>query len=152
MAHPASPAEAGTPFYVKGDTQAHVGALKAATQEMERAAGKYGMATLRAAMQQLQEYTERIVRKSIADMPDGEYEVDEYADTDGHSDKPIPIKVKLIIKGSEIIVDFTGTPGMVKGAINSPYANTASATLYSLQFFLAPHAPQNQGMFNPITI
>jgi N-methylhydantoinase B len=85
-------------------------------------------------------------------MPDGEYEAEDYADTDGHSEKPIPIKVKLIIKGSDITVDFSGTPGVVKGAINSPYANTASATLYSLQFFLAPHAPQNQGMFNPITI
>ena len=141
-----------TPHFVKGDTQAHVGALRAAQQEMERAADKYGMATLKAAMKQLQEYTERIVRKSIADIPDGEYEAEEYADTDGHSDKPIPIKVKLIVKGTDITVDFTGTGPTVKGAINSPYANTASATLYSLQFFLAPHAPQNQGMFNPITI
>jgi N-methylhydantoinase B len=141
-----------TPHFVKGDMQAHVGCLKAAQQEMERAAEKYGVATLKAAMLQLQEYTERIVRKSIADMPDGEYEAVEYADTDGHSETPIPIKVKLIIKGSDIIVDFAGTGPVVKGAINSPYANTASATLYSLQFFLAPHAPQNQGMFNPITI
>lgn len=141
-----------TPHFVKGDLQAHVGCLKAAQQEMERAAEKYGVATLKAAMKQLQEYTERIVRKSIAEMPDGEYEAEEYADTDGHSEQPIPIKVKLIIKGSDIIVDFAGTGPVVKGAINSPYANTASATLYSLQFFLAPHAPQNQGMFNPITI
>ncbi|MEX2482081.1 MAG: hydantoinase B/oxoprolinase family protein [Gammaproteobacteria bacterium] len=141
-----------TPHFVKGDMQAHVGCLKAAQQEMERAAEKYGVATLKAAMKQLQEYTERIVRKSIADMPDGEYEAEEFADTDGHSDAPIPIKVKLIIKGSDITVDFAGTGPVVKGAINSPYANTASATLYSLQFFLAPHAPQNQGMFNPITI
>lgn len=141
-----------TPHFVKGDLQAHVGCLRAAQQEMERAAEKYGVATLKAAMKQLQEYTERIVRKSIADMPDGEYEAEEYADTDGHSDKPIPIKVKLVIKGSDITVDFTGSAPVVKGAINSPYANTASATLYSLQFFLAPHAPQNQGMFNPIDI
>ncbi len=141
-----------TPHYVKGDMQAHVGCLKAAQQEMERAADKYGLATLKAAMKQLQEYTERIVRKSIADMPDGEYEAEEYADTDGHSDQPIPIKVKLVIKGSDITVDFAGTGPVCKGAINSPYANTASATLYSLQFFLAPHAPQNQGMFEPISI
>lgn len=141
-----------TPHFVKGDMQAHVGCLKAAQQEMERAAEKYGVATLKAAMLQLQEYTERIVRKSIAEMPDGEYAAEEYADTDGHADKPIPIKVKIIIKGSDITVDYAGTGPIVKGAINSPYANTASATLYSLQFFLAPHAPQNQGMFNPITI
>ncbi|MEQ8233319.1 MAG: hydantoinase B/oxoprolinase family protein, partial [Gammaproteobacteria bacterium] len=126
-----------TPHFVKGDLQAHVGCLKAAQQEMERAAEKYGVATLKAAMKQLQEYTERIVRKSIAEMPDGVYEAEEYADTDGHSDTPIPIKVKLVIKGSDITVDFEGTGPVVKGAINSPYANTASATLYSLQFFLA---------------
>ncbi len=141
-----------TPHYVRGDTYAHVGALRAAQQELERAADKYGVEIIKAAMKQLQRYTERIVRKSIAEIPDGEYEAEDYADTDGHSDCPIPIKVKLIVSGSEITVDFTGTGPIVKGAINSPYANTASATLYSLQFFLAPSAPQNEGMFNAIKI
>ena len=41
---------------------------------------------------------------------------------------------------------------MCQGAINSPKANTMSAALYSLQFFLAPDAPQNQGLFNPIEV
>lgn len=141
-----------TPHFVKGDLQAHVGCLKAADQEMQRAAAKYGVTTLKTAMKQLQGYTERIVRKSISEIPDGVYEGADYADTDGFSDQPIWIKVKLIVEGSEITVDFSGTDSIVKGAINSPYANTASATLYSLQFFLAPHAPQNQGMFNPIKI
>ena len=141
-----------TPHFVKGDLQAHVGCLRAGAQEMQRAAAKYGIVTLKAAMKQLQEYTERIVRKSITEIPDGVYEGEDYADTDGFSDKPIYIKLKLIVKGSDITVDFSGTDSVVKGAINSPYANTASAALYSLQFFLAPHAPQNQGMFNPIKL
>lgn len=141
-----------TPHFVKGDLQAHVGCLRAAEQEMQRAAAKYGVATLKAAMKQLQRYTERIVRKSISDIPDGTYEGEDYADTDGFSDKPIKIKVRLVVQGSGITVDFEGTDKIVKGAINSPYANTASAVLYSLQFFLAPYAPQNQGMFNPITL
>ncbi len=141
-----------TPHFVKGDLQAHVGCLRAGEQEMQRAAAKYGLVTLKTAMKQLQEYTERIVRKSISEIPDGIYEGEDYADTDGFSTTPIKIKVKLIVQGSEITVDFSGTDGTVKGAINSPYANTASATLYSLQFFLAPHAPQNQGMFNPIKL
>ncbi len=141
-----------TPHFVKGDLQAHVGCLRAAEQEMQRAAGKYGIVTLKAAMKQLQQYTERIVRKSISEIPDGVYVGEDFADTDGFSTTPIRIKVSLIVKGSEITVDFTGSEKTVKGAINSPYANTASATLYSLQFFLAPHAPQNQGMFNPIKL
>ena len=141
-----------TPHFVKGDLQAHIGCLKAAEQEMQKAAEKYGIGILKLAMKQLQAYTERIVRKSIEEIPDGTYEAEDYADTDGHSEQPIPIKVKLIIEGSEITVDFEGSAPVVKGAINSPYANTASATFYSLQFFLAPHAPQNQGMFEPISI
>lgn len=141
-----------TPHFVKGDLQAHVGCLRAGEQEMQRAAAKYGLVTLKTTMKQLQRYTERIVRKRISEIPDGVYEGEDYADTDGFSDQPIKIKVSLIVEGSEITVDFSGTDSTVKGAINSPYANTASATLYSLQFFLAPHAPQNQGMFNPIKL
>ena len=141
-----------TPHFVKGDLQAHVGCLRAGEQEMQRAAAKYGLMTLKTTMKQLQRYTERIVRKRISEIPDGVYEGEDYADTDGFSDQPIKIKVSLIVEGSEITVDFSGTDSTVKGAINSPYANTASATLYSLQFFLAPHAPQNQGMFNPIKL
>ncbi len=141
-----------TPHFVKGDLQAHVGCLKAADTELRAAAERYGIDVLTVAMKQLQEYTENIVRKGILDIPDGEYFAEEYADTDGHSNEPIPIKVRLVVEGSDINIDFSETGPEVKGAINSPYANTASAALYSLQFFLAPHAPQNQGMFNPIKI
>jgi N-methylhydantoinase B/oxoprolinase/acetone carboxylase alpha subunit len=141
-----------TPHFVRGDLQAHAGCLRAGEQEMQRAAEKYGVATLKAAMKQLQRYTERIVRNSIAEIPDGVYTAEDYADTDGISTEPIRMKVALIIKGSDITVDFEGSDPVCKGAINSPFANTASAVFYSLQFFLAPFAPQNQGMFNPISI
>ena len=141
-----------TPHFVQGDLQAHYGCLLAAEQEMQRAAEKYGVATLKAAMKQLQKYTERIVRNSIAEIPDGDYTAEDYADTDGISEKPIRMKVTLKIRGSDITVDFAGSDPACVGAINSPLANTASAVFYSLQFFLAPWAPQNQGMFTPISI
>lgn len=140
-----------TPHYVKGDMQAHFGALLAAESELHAAAERYGPDVLQAAMKELQGYTERIVRKSIEAIPDGEYEAEDYADTDGFR-KKIMIRLKLIIKGSDIVVDFEGTDPQCEGAINSPFANTASAVFYSLQFFLSPDAPQNQGMFNPISI
>lgn len=141
-----------TPFYIKGDLQAHLGALKAAEAEVTRAAERYGRDLVQLAMKELIAYTERIVRKSIEIIPDGIYEAEDYADTDGFSPDPIKVKVKLTIEGSDITVDFTGSDPIVKGSINSPYANTASAALYSLQFFLAPHAPSNAGMFAPIKL
>ena len=140
-----------TPHFVRGDLQAHLGTLSVAESELRRAAERYGFDTVTAAMKELQAYTERIVRKSIERIPDGEYEAEDYADTDRFSEN-ITVKVKLTIKGSDILVDFEGSDPQCEGAINSPYANTASAVFYSLQFFLSPDVPQNQGMFNPISI
>lgn len=141
-----------TPHFVKGDLQAHLGCLRAAEQELRRACERYGVDKVTTAMRQIQAYTEKMIRASIMEIPNGIYEAEDYADTDGYSEEKVKVKVTLEIRDSDIVVDFAGTDPMCQGAINSPKANTISAALYSLQFFLAPDAPQNQGMFNPIEV
>lgn len=141
-----------TPHFIQGDLQAHVGCLKAAEGELQAAADRYGLDTVRRAMSELIGYTERIVRRKIEEIPDGVYEAEDYADTDGQGSGIVKVKVKLIVEGSNITVDLTGSDPQCLGAINSPIANTQSAVLYSLQFFLEPSAPQNEGMFEPIKI
>lgn len=141
-----------TPHFIKGDVQAHLGALLAAEQELQRACDRYGVDIVRAAMKKIQAYTEKMVRESIRTIPNGVYEAEDYADTDGISHNRVKLKVRLEIEDTSIKVDFTGTDPICQGAINSPKANTMSAALYSLQFFLAPDAPQNQGLFNPIEV
>jgi len=141
-----------TPHFIRGDLQGHLGALRAAEAELQRLALRYGAATVAAGMNQVIAYTEKIVRAAIEDIPDGVYSGEDYADTDGYSDKPVPIKVTLTISGSDITIDFAGSAPITKGAINSPMANTASAAFYSLQFFLAPHAPSNYGMMLPLEL
>lgn len=141
-----------TPHFIKGDLQAHLGALRGAEQELQRACERYGVDTVQKAMKKIQAYTERMIRESIGKIPNGVYEAEDYADTDGISNTRVKLKVRLEVQDSSIKVDFTGTDPICRGAINSPRANTISAALYSLQFFLAPDAPQNQGMFNPIEV
>lgn len=141
-----------TPHFVRGDLQAHFGCLLGAEQELQRACDRYGVAIVKKAMKQIQAYTERMVREAIERIPDGAYDGQDYADTDGITAERVNIKVRIEISGSNIIVDFEGTDPICAGAINSPFANTMSAAFYSLQFFLARNAPQNQGMFNPIEV
>lgn len=141
-----------TPHYVKGDLQAHMGALRAAEDELTATARKYGRATLLQGMDGMIRYTERIVRAAIDAIPDGEYEAADYADSDGITEDKVWVRLKLIVKGSNIHVDFTGSDPQCAGAINSPYANTTAAVYTALQFFLAPDAPPNAGMFAPITL
>lgn len=141
-----------TPHFVKGDLQAHLGCLKGAEEELIRACNRYSVETVKKAMRHIRAYTEKIIRNSIGEIPNGIYEAEDYADTDGITNERVKIKVKLIVEDSAIIVDFEGSDPICQGAINSPYANTVSAALYSLQFFLAPDVPQNQGMFDPIEV
>lgn len=136
----------------EGDVQAHLGALLAAEQELQRACDRYGVDVVQAAMKKIQAYTERMVRESIRTIPNGTYEAEDYADTDGITQSRVKVKVRLEIGDDSIKVDFTGTDPICQGAISSSKANTMSAVLYSLQFFLAPDAPQNQGLFNPIKV
>jgi N-methylhydantoinase B len=141
-----------TPHYVDGDVQAQLGALRAAQAELMRLAERYGVATLRDGMRQVLDYTERMTRAAIARVPDGTYEAEDYADTDGFTDDPIRVRVRIVVAGDEIELDFEGSDPIALGAINSPIANTVSAIYYSLKFFLSPEAPQNAGMYRPIHI
>ena len=141
-----------TPQFVRGDLQAHLGALRGAEAELQRAAARYGVKTLATAMKELIAYTERITRKAAANIPDGVYYGEDFADPDGQTDDRVHVKVKLTVDGTDIEVDFEGSDPQVAGAINSPVANTVAAVYYSLQFFLAPDAPPNAGMFAPITV
>ncbi|WP_202380050.1 hydantoinase B/oxoprolinase family protein [Mesorhizobium sp. 131-2-5] len=141
-----------TPHYVKGDLQAHMGALLAAEDELRATARKYGRATLIQGMGDMIGYTERIVRAEIEKIPDGVYEGADYADSDGITDQKVWVRVKLTVSGSNLHVDFAGSDPQVAGAINSPFANTTAAVYTALQFFLAPDAPPNAGMFAPISL
>jgi len=140
------------PEYIEGDVQAHMGALKVAEQEFLRGSERYGLDTIRIAMRELIAYTNRISRSRISAIPDGEYSVSDFVDTDGFSDKPIRLEVKIVIKGESLVVDFTGSDPQCVGAINSPLANTFSAAYLALRFYLCPEAPANSGLFDAVDI
>ncbi|RST77260.1 methylhydantoinase [Siminovitchia acidinfaciens] len=141
-----------TPHYVEGDIQAQMGALRAAKDELIRLADKYGIDTVRQGMREVLDYTQTMTKEAIKKIPDGVYEAGDYIESDGYSDKPIRLKVRLTVKGDRIGVDFTGSDPISMGPINSPYANTASAVYYSLKFFLNPDAPANAGMYRQIDL
>ncbi|SFE80586.1 hydantoinase B/oxoprolinase family protein [Alteribacillus iranensis] len=141
-----------TPHYVEGDIQAQMGALQAAKNELTRLADKYGIDVVRQGMRETLDYTQKMTKNAISQLPDGEYEASDYIESDGFTDDPVRIKIKLTVNGDRIGVDFTGSSPATIGPINSPYANTASAVYYSLKFFLNPEAPANAGMYRQIDI
>ena len=141
-----------TPQYVEGDIQAQIGALRAGEDEMVRLARKYGSDVVKQGMQEVLDYTQAMTAAAVRRIPDGIYEASDYVDSDGFSEDPVTVKVKLTVTDDRIEIDLTGSDPQTVGPINSPYANTASAIYYSLKFFLSPDAPPNAGLYRQLDL
>jgi N-methylhydantoinase B len=141
-----------TPQYVEGDIQAQIGALRAGRDELLRLADKYGAELVKQGMVDILDYTQRMTAAAIRRIPNGVYEASDYVDSDGFSDDPVTVRVRLVVDDDRILVDLSGSDPVTVGPINSPYANTASAIYYSLKFFLSPDAPPNAGLYRQIDL
>ncbi len=98
------------------------------------------------------DYSERRMRKGLADLPAGTCEADDYIDDDGVNDRPIRVKVKLTIKPDEAIVDLTECDPRAEGNTNSTIVNTHAPIYYSMSAVVDPHAPPNSGCYRPIKV
>ena len=140
------------PDKVLGDVRAQIAALDAGEAEIHKLVETYGAAEVKTYMTALIDYTERLVRNSIAALPDGETEFTEWNDDDGVGGGPVKIYVKLTVKGDEIIADYTGTSPQMGGALHTNYWFTASLTYAALRAVMPPDTPNNVGFYRPITV
>src|SRR6516165_6546687 len=122
-------------------------------------------ATLRAAeliayMAQVMDYSERLMRTTLMDLPDGEGVFEDFCDGDGIADdelgKDAPFRIRLSVKktADRLIVDFAGTAAQVKGPMNAPLSVTASGIYCGLKTAADPNnlIPPNSGCWRTIEI
>ena len=140
------------PDKVMGDVRAQLAALITGAEEIEKLIDNYGANELTKYMTALIDYTERLVRNAISELPDGEAEFTEFNDDDGVGNGPITIHVKVTVKGDEITVDFTGTSPQMGGALHTNYWFTASLSYAALRTVLPADTPNNVGFYRPITV
>jgi N-methylhydantoinase B len=143
-----------TPEEREGDLAAQMGACRVGEQRVFELAEKYGMEKLTAWIDELLDYSERLVRAEIAKMPAGVFAAYDWLDDDGVTDKPARIQVKLRIDpaAGAIDIDFTGSSTQVAGAVNAVRAITVSACFYVLRCLLAEDAPATEGILRPVTV
>lgn len=150
------------PHLVVGDMEAQVAACKIGAGRFVELIDRYGLDTVRAASEDLMDYSERMLRRAIERLPDGTYEAEGHLD--GFVEHPDPayknlkIKVAVTVEGSDLTVDLTGTAPQVDLPINMPLVGTVDiaiwVTLRSILLDAAIHepVPTNSGLFRPIRI
>jgi len=82
----------------------------------------------------------------LAKIPDGVYEAESFLD--GINDKTIPVKVRVAIKGSDMVADFTGTGKQVQGPLNSSRVGLIAARS-AARMLGDPTSYVTQGSFRP---
>ncbi len=139
------------PAQAMGDLQAQAEATAVCEREILRLVEKYSKATVVAAMQETQDYVERIVLKSLEDMPKGEWETVDYIDADpALGEGMVPIRIKLKLDGNGIHYDLTGSAAAVSTFLNSGYGTTHSAIYAGTKTFF-PDVPLNSGFYRAVT-
>ena len=70
-------------------------------------------------MNEVVDYTERLTRAAISELPDGTFDFEDWLDDDGIDlGQPVPLKVTFHKKGNQLVADWTGSSPQVKGALN----------------------------------
>jgi N-methylhydantoinase B len=93
--------------------------------------------------------SERAMREAIAQVPDGVYR--HQVTLDGY-DEPLTLAVTLTVRGSDLLVDYTGSSPQSEYGINVVMNYTEAYTTFGLKCALAPEVPNNEGSFRPVRI
>jgi len=145
-------AQVRTPHERIGDLRAQAAANHIAKRRTVDLIEKYGLDMVRECTEELMNYSERKTRAEIEKIPNGEYAFTDYMEGDGIEDKKFKIHVKITVKNSDMIFDYTGTDKQASGPINAVLAVTTSATYYVVRCITDPTTPPNSGHYRPVQI
>jgi N-methylhydantoinase B len=115
---------------------------------------KYGRETVLAAKEQFMNHADKMARLAVERIPDGTYKAEGFIDNDSLKldGKHLPIRVSITVKGSDMVVDLTGSQEQNEGPINCGLAATISAIRVGFKCVTTPWVPINEGSFRSLRV
>jgi len=148
------------PGLVMGDLEAQIASAELGVRRFQELLDTYGRSTVMQATRQLMDYTEAMLRREIANIPDGDYVAEGFLDDDGRNrGVPLPLKVTVRVRGDGVEVDTSGSSPQVPTAFNVPFdGSTKVACFFAFRALLldtythSEYIPQNEGSFRPVKV
>ena len=142
-----------TPRTSWGDFHAMLGSLTVAERRLHELLDRYGFDEILTAGKQLMDYSEARMRAEIRDIPNGEYQFDDWIENDGVvPDKRYRINCTAIVDDENILFDYTDSSPQARGPCNCTYGVTASATFNAMLNITDQTIPRNSGCYRPIQL
>jgi N-methylhydantoinase B len=143
-----------TPEEREGDLAAQIGACRVGETRLQEMVSRLGVDKAERLCSELLDYSERLMRAELAQMPVGKFSAEDFLDDDGFGDSPIRINVDIEFDPaiSSARVNFEGSSPQVESSMNAVFAITYSATYYVFRCLLSEDAPANAGLMRPISV
>ncbi len=139
-----------TPELLLGDIEGQVGCTRIGCELIESLCRQYGVQSVRAAIEQLLHASEARLRHGLTTLPDGETDAENWLDSDGASDRPVRIHVKVIKRGDSITLDFSGCDAQTTGPANAIVNVVRAAAAGAVVAFVDHTIPYNDGIFRAV--
>ena len=137
---------------VEGDIAAQMSANRTGCSRLLDLIESMQAAEFSVALDELNNYAERLAKPVYEKIPDGHYPFTDYMDDDGQGQQAIPITACIKVNGGQIEVDFSGTSAQVAGNINCPLSVAAAAVYYVFRCLLPEYTPACAGTFRAINL
>lgn len=138
----------------EGDLLAQWSANRVGAERMVAMATEHGVKTLASYADGLMQWTERLTRALVRDLPRGETVFEDAVELEEQGEAPRDawIRLRLRANGRRLVFDFSETDAAVGNGLNATRAVTVSAVTYVLRMFLPPGTPTNDGLLRPVEI
>jgi N-methylhydantoinase B len=142
------------PLELMGDIAAQLAGCLLGRDLTLALANRYGIPTFNRAVEIILDQSEAAARAFIRAMADGVYSTETWLDNDrSGSDEPVPIKVKVIVAGDELTVDYSEIAEQAKGPINSGYfGGGQTIARVAFKYLIGAAEMANEGTFRPIKL
>ncbi|MEL7503646.1 MAG: hydantoinase B/oxoprolinase family protein, partial [Cyanobacteria bacterium J06554_6] len=133
------------------DLQAQIAANAKGVQELHKLVGRYGLKTVNAYMQHVQDNAEACVRRAIQKLGQRSQSVRSFTYPMDNGSQ-IQVQVALDVQTGSAKVDFTGTSPQQPNNFNAPLAVCKAAVLYVFRTLIEDDIPLNAGCLKPVTL
>lgn len=136
-----------------GDLRAQIAACRIGERRLGELLRKFSVQTVYDAIAASWDQAEAQARAVVEKIPDGVYEAETRLDSDGRAlDVPLKVKVKVVVQGSDLTIDYSEMNKQVHGPLNSGYSGGLSAARVAFKCLTMPHAPVNEGCFRALKL
>ncbi len=133
----------------RADLRAQLAANRIGAARLSELAGRLGGGGLRDAGAAVLDYCERRTRACLAALGDREVLVSDVLEAPRED---LPLRLRAVLAGDQLLLDFTGSAAQHEGNLNCPLAVTRSACMFALRVITDPDIPPTAGAYRPLQL